>query len=127
MKSGAGSIKKGGRIFKPEVLILYYALRHKQTPFYAKLPAMFSLLYLLNPVDIIPDIIPFFGYVDDLVIVPLLLQLSVRLLPAQVKADSIVKAQQHARRLKIIAVVCLVVIIALAVWILVIVKRLILG
>jgi len=125
--SRAVNLKKGRRIFKPEILILYYALQHKQTPFYAKLPAIFSLLYLLSPVDLIPDVIPFFGYVDDLFIVPLLLQLSVSLLPAQVKQDSIAKATLHARKLKIIAVLCIVVAIALVVWIFFIVKRLIWG
>ena len=111
--------------FKPEILILYYALRNAQTPFYAKLPALFSLLYLLSPIDIVPDIIPFFGYVDDLVIVPLLLQLSVRLLPQHVKADSIAKASLHARKLKIIMAVCILLAILLLIFIFITVKKLV--
>lgn len=114
--------RKPRRIFKPEILILYYALRDKRTPMYAKLPAIISLIYLLSPVDIIPDFIPLAGYLDDLFIVPLLLQLSVRLLPAQVKADSMVNAAKHARRLKILAAVFIAIMVMLMVWIFFIVK-----
>jgi uncharacterized membrane protein YkvA (DUF1232 family) len=114
--------RKPRRIFKPEILILYYALRDKRTPGYAKLPSIISLIYLLSPVDIIPDVIPLAGYLDDLVIVPLLLQLSVRLLPAQVKADSMVNAAKHARRLKIWAGVLIVCMVLLMAWMFFIVK-----
>lgn len=115
------------RIVKPEVLILYYALQHKLTPIYAKLPALVALLYLLSPVDIIPDVIPFAGYIDDLVVVPLLLQLSLRLLPAQVKEDSLIKAARHARTLKIIAVVGILAILLLMVGMFLLVKRIVVG
>ena len=90
------------------MLVLYYALRDKRTPGYAKLPALLSLLYLVSPVDFIPDFIPLFGYLDDLVVVPLLLQASVWLLPTQVRADGMAKAAKHARKLRIgVFVVCI--------------------
>lgn len=115
------------RVVKPEVLILYYALQHKLTPVYAKLPAFAALLYLLSPVDIIPDIIPFAGYIDDLVIVPLLLQLTLRLLPAQVKQDSLDKAARHARTLRIIFFTGIVLILLLMAGIFLLVKRIVVG
>ncbi len=115
------------RIVKPEVLILYYALQHKLTPVYAKLPALVAFFYLLSPVDIIPDVIPFAGYIDDLVVVPLLLQLTLRLLPVQVKEDSLAKAAKHARTLKIIAVVCIAAILLLMVGMFLLVKKIVAG
>ena len=72
-------------MLKKEIIILYYALRDKRTTVAAKLPAILSIIYLLSPVDLIPDFIPFFGYVDDIIIVPLLLNLAVRLLPLDVR------------------------------------------
>jgi uncharacterized membrane protein YkvA (DUF1232 family) len=115
--------RKAIRLFKPEILILYYALRDGRTPFYAKLPALFALLYLLSPIDLIPDIIPIAGYLDDLIIVPLLLQVSVWLLPAQVKADSMAMALKNARKLRLIAVLGVITIALLLVWVFFIAKH----
>jgi len=115
------------KVVKPEALILYYALRHKLTPVYAKLPALAALLYLLSPVDIVPDVIPFAGYIDDLVVVPLLLQLSLRLLPAHVKEESLVKANRHARTLKIMAAVSILAILLLMVGMFLLVKKILMG
>jgi uncharacterized membrane protein YkvA (DUF1232 family) len=45
------------------------------------------VLYLISPVDLIPDIIPFFGVMDDLVIIPLAMRWLLKQLPASVRAD----------------------------------------
>jgi len=58
-----------------------------------------------------------------LIIVPLLLQVSVWLLPKEVKADSILAAEKHARQLKIAAFVIIVIIFLLLVWVLFIAKN----
>jgi uncharacterized membrane protein YkvA (DUF1232 family) len=101
------------RLFREEVFALYFAIGDSRTPFYAKLPALFSLIYLLSPIDLIPDFIPLFGYLDDLVIVPLLLHISFRLLPAPVRETSLLKAASHARKLRI-ALFILVLLLLLA-------------
>jgi uncharacterized membrane protein YkvA (DUF1232 family) len=87
-------------MFRKEMIILYYALRDNRTPLRARLPVIFSLLYLFSPIDLIPDIIPFFGYLDDIVIVPLLLNLSIRLLPADIKEDSLSRAASSHKKIK---------------------------
>jgi uncharacterized membrane protein YkvA (DUF1232 family) len=88
-------------MIKKEIVVLYYGLRDPRTPFYSKIPALFSILYLLSPVDLIPDFIPLVGYLDDLVIVPLLLNLSIRLLPVPVREDSLLKAAKNKRWLRV--------------------------
>src|SRR5882672_10724796 len=80
--------------WKQQLLVLYYGMIDQRTPFFAKLPAIMALTYIISPVDFIPDFIPFAGYIDDLLIAPLLLNLSVKLLPQQVLASSRIKAKQ---------------------------------
>lgn len=85
-------------MFKKEVLVLYYGFRDKRSGIWPKLTALLAIIYLLNPIDIIPDFIPFFGYLDDLILVPLLLNLAVFLLPGAVREDSLVKASRSHRK-----------------------------
>ncbi len=65
--------------------ILWHALRHPARPVWL-LPAVILIgLYLLSPVDLIPDVLPVIGMVDDLVLIPLLIAWLVRRLPDAVK------------------------------------------
>lgn len=89
-------------MLQKEALILYYGLRDKRTNALAKLPALLSVIYLLSPIDLIPDFIPFFGYLDDLIIVPLLLNLSIKLLPRVVREESMLKAARNKRKLQLV-------------------------
>ena len=69
------------RIIKRENYALAYAYQHQRTPWYAKLSIIITLGYLLSPIDLIPDFIPILGYLDDLILVPLLILLSIKLIP----------------------------------------------
>jgi|Deesub1362A_J573_1020465.scaffolds.fasta_scaffold00016_214 uncharacterized membrane protein YkvA (DUF1232 family) len=51
--------------FATEALAFYYYVTDKSVPLIEKSPAIFGLLYFINPFDLIPDIIPFTGYLDD--------------------------------------------------------------
>lgn len=57
------------------------------TPWYAKALGAFVVAYALSPIDLIPDFIPVLGYVDDVLLLPVLVWLAVKLLPAQVVQD----------------------------------------
>lgn len=92
--------KKRSRWFRQEVLALYFAVRDKRTPLRVKILVFLALLYLLDPIDLIPDVIPVVGYLDDLLIVPLLFHLAFRWLPAPVREDCLFRAWQHARWLR---------------------------
>lgn len=56
---------------KRELRWIYLALKHPQTPWYAKALAVLVIAYALSPIDLIPDPIPLLGYLDDLILVPL--------------------------------------------------------
>jgi uncharacterized membrane protein YkvA (DUF1232 family) len=100
-------------MLQKEAMILYYGLRDRRTHILAKLPALLSVIYLLSPIDLIPDFIPFFGYLDDLIIVPLLMNLSIRLLPRVVREESILKAARNKRKFRFAFILILMVLIAL--------------
>lgn len=67
-----------------EVYALYLARNDPRIPWYAKAIIVLTVLYALSPIDLIPDFIPFFGYLDDLIVVPLGIALAIWLMPADV-------------------------------------------
>jgi len=79
-------------MLKKEFIVLFFALKDNRTGWLPKLITLVAILYLLSPIDFIPDFIPFFGYLDDLVIVPLLVNLAIYLLPKSVLEESTLKA-----------------------------------
>jgi uncharacterized membrane protein YkvA (DUF1232 family) len=113
------------RAFTQELLILYYAVNDKRTPFYAKWVALLAFVYLISPIDLIPDFIPFVGYLDDLVIVPFVLHIAFRLLPAQVKQDSLMRARKHMAKLRLIFAGLIMLLLAIMVGIFFLVKSVI--
>jgi uncharacterized membrane protein YkvA (DUF1232 family) len=70
--------------FRRELAILWRAFMAPETPIYLKALMLLVPGYLISPIDLIPDFIPVLGWVDDLIIVPLLVSWIVRLLPQEV-------------------------------------------
>jgi uncharacterized membrane protein YkvA (DUF1232 family) len=60
---------------------LWFALRHPAAPRWLKVGTALIVLYVLSPIDLIPDFIPVIGVVDDLVLVPLAVRWLLRRLP----------------------------------------------
>jgi uncharacterized membrane protein YkvA (DUF1232 family) len=63
---------------------LWFALRHPHAPGWLKLGTALIALYVLSPVDIIPDVLPLIGVVDDLVLVPLAIRWLLKRLPPEI-------------------------------------------
>ncbi len=82
------------RGLKREVHALALAVRHPQTPWYAKVLAACVVAYAVSPIDLIPDPIPVIGYLDDLVLVPLGIALVRRAVPAAVLAECRLRAAE---------------------------------
>ena len=72
---------------KVETYALYLASRDPRVPLRAKVVAALVVAYLLSPIDLIPDFIPFVGHLDDFLLVPLGLALAVRWIPPEVMAE----------------------------------------
>jgi len=73
--------------FQAEVELWRRVWRHPRTPRAARWLLGLALAYAVTPVDLIPDFIPVLGQLDDLLIVPLLVFLAVRLVPKDVVAE----------------------------------------
>ncbi len=78
------SLRSWARRIKRDGVTLWFASKHPGTPWYAKLIGVLVVAYALSPIDLIPDFIPVLGYVDDVLLLPALIWLAVRLLPAEV-------------------------------------------
>ncbi len=77
-------LKAIGRGFRRELKVYRLVLLHHRTPRVAKLLLGLAVAYALSPVDLIPDVIPVAGYLDDLIIVPLLVITALWLIPRDV-------------------------------------------
>jgi len=79
---------------KNQVRALYLAYRHPNTPTYAKIWAACVVAYALSPIDLIPDFIPVFGYLDDLILLPLGIWLAIKMIPPDVLAECRAKTKE---------------------------------
>jgi uncharacterized membrane protein YkvA (DUF1232 family) len=62
-------------------------VKKKETPIYAKIAAWITIAYALSPIDLIPDFIPLLGYMDDLILLPMMIAITVRLIPKDIFAE----------------------------------------
>jgi uncharacterized membrane protein YkvA (DUF1232 family) len=86
--------KERAERLKKEVYALYLAYRDPRTPWYGKAFAALVIAYAFSPIDLIPDPIPILGYLDDLILVPLGVVIALKMIPAEVMADSRLKAEE---------------------------------
>ena len=66
---------------KREIVVIYFALMDSKTPIIARIFAGITVGYMLSPIDLIPDFIPILGLIDDLILVPILIKLTLTLIP----------------------------------------------
>lgn len=58
-----------------DMLSDYYKGSYRHVPWWAIAAVVFSLLYVLNPFDLIPDFLPVIGIADDIAVVAVLLKM----------------------------------------------------
>lgn len=88
------SVKK----IKSDIPALFLALKEKETPVVAKIMAGIIVAYALSPIDLIPDFIPILGYLDDFILLPLLIALTVKLIPKAILETSRLKAEEMSNK-----------------------------
>ena len=86
LKEKTGQLKKA-------VPAVFLALKSKETPIIAKIVAAITVGYALSPIDLIPDFVPLLGYLDDVIILPALIALTIKLIPHTVWESCLKEAE----------------------------------
>lgn len=77
-------LKERAKKLKADVPTIFLALKDNDTPILAKILAGVIVAYALSPIDLIPDFIPVLGYMDDVILLPALIALTVKLIPGYI-------------------------------------------
>lgn len=87
------NLKENAKTLQIYLPALFIAMQKKTTPISAKIIAGVAVGYALSPIDLIPDFIPVLGYLDDLILLPLLVMLCIKLIPAEVMEQCKIEAR----------------------------------
>jgi uncharacterized membrane protein YkvA (DUF1232 family) len=77
-------IKQIARTLIREIKVYQLVLKDKRTPLLGKVFLGMAVGYFFMPFDVIPDFIPFLGHLDDVVIIPTLIFIALRLIPRSI-------------------------------------------
>ena len=110
-------VNMNAEALRRKISFLCYAYKNPATGFLPKFFIFLALAYALSPIDLIPDFIPVLGHVDDLIIVPVLISLAVKTIPAEVAADAMRRAAEksvNAKRFAKYSVILILFVVVLA-------------
>ena len=105
--------KQRVRQLKKETYAIYLACKDPRVPWYARVFAGFVVAFAFSPIDLIPDVIPILGYLDDLVLVPLGIILVLKMIPPAVLAECREKAEAAMERGKPTSKIAAIVIVVI--------------
>jgi uncharacterized membrane protein YkvA (DUF1232 family) len=101
---GIGKVKAAlaarAKSLKRQLGALYYASRDPRVGALPKALVIACLAYALSPIDLIPDFIPVLGYLDDLVIIPALIGLAIKMIPGAVYEEAKRRAEAEPLSLR---------------------------
>lgn len=74
-------LKAGGR----DAALLWYALRQPETPRFIKIGAILLALYVFSPLDVLSDLIPILGWLDDVTLLALGIPFLLKRVPPHIR------------------------------------------
>jgi len=77
-----------------QLFLLIYSVRDHRTPVGLKWATFGLLVYVVSPIDLLPDFIPFFGFLDDAVLFPFGVGLILKKVPEEVIREGTQKASR---------------------------------
>ncbi|MDX1801509.1 MAG: DUF1232 domain-containing protein [Marinobacter sp.] len=115
-------LKQAARRLKRDAVTVYFLARDPQTPWPLRILALIIAAYALSPVDLIPDFIPVLGFLDDVLLLPLVIWLVLRLSPPDVikasrsRADAALEKPVSRVAMVVVVLIWLVVALWLTDW-----------
>ncbi|XRG77106.1 YkvA family protein [Rossellomorea sp. GAMAL-10_SWC] len=91
-------LKIWAKKLKRQVFTLYFACKDERVPLYAKVFIVCVVAYAFSPIDLIPDFIPILGYLDDVILIPIGIYISLKLIPDNVIVDCEMKAEEMMKQ-----------------------------
>lgn len=88
------SFKEKIAALKKKTAQVYVCMKSPEMPIYAKIMAGLTIAYALSPIDLIPDFIPVLGYIDDMLLLPLMIFLTVKMIPEKLWLSSEEEAEK---------------------------------
>lgn len=105
------TLQNWARLIKRDVHAVFLASKDPRVPWHAKVLALLVAAYAVSPIDLIPDVIPVLGLLDDMILLPLGIYLVVRLVPpdlmAEFRAQATNASNRPGGRAAAVAIVCL--------------------
>ncbi|MDY4078689.1 MAG: DUF1232 domain-containing protein [Clostridium sp.] len=77
-------LKRESKKLKTDIPAIFLALKDKDTPIISKIFACITVAYALSPIDLVPDFIPILGYLDDIILLPMLVAITIKFIPKDV-------------------------------------------
>lgn len=77
-------LKARAKKLKTDIPAIFLALKDKETSLIAKIFAGITVVYALSPIDFVPDFLPVLGYLDDVILLPMLVALTIKFIPEDV-------------------------------------------
>jgi uncharacterized membrane protein YkvA (DUF1232 family) len=91
-------LRRWARAVRRDALLLWLAARDPRVGLAPKLLAAAVAAYAFSPIDLIPDVIPVLGLLDEAILLPGLIWLTLRLIPAPLRAELRERAEHMAAR-----------------------------
>ena len=104
------------RALRRDIAVLLFAMLRRDTPPAVKFLFPLTLLYLVSPIDIVPDTIPLLGAVDDMIILPAATEFLVRMLPKDARAEAERNVTHYGTLVLVVASIVLILWLVLLVW-----------
>jgi len=92
--------KQQAKRLHQDARVSYFACKHPRVPWYAKLVAGSTAVYVFSPVQLIPSFIPVIGFLDDLLVLFLGVKLLLRIVPPDVLTECREQAESAESRRK---------------------------
>lgn len=86
-------IKGRAKKLKLDAPAIFFALKKKETPAIAKIFALITIGYALSPIDFIPDFIPVIGLLDDIILLPIFIAITIKFIPEKILEQCRVEAE----------------------------------